>query len=156
MLQGLSEPVRACHERALEAKRWADETSDPALKASYLDMERHWLVLARKNAAWRSTATIACRAERRQFVICFGADLPLWGQCLRMQASSLATRACWRHPWSGRNPLSSKLRLCVITPGTRLCALVRDNRPCGIAPDAIEAQRNPSPTLGGYPSGVGG
>ncbi|HEY2527166.1 MAG TPA: HWE histidine kinase domain-containing protein [Xanthobacteraceae bacterium] len=65
MLQGLSEPVRVCHERALEAKRKADATSDPALKASYLDMENGWLVLARSygftegldnfiaaNAAW--------------------------------------------------------------------------------------------------------
>jgi PAS domain-containing protein len=67
MLEGLSEPVRACHERALEAKCKADETSDPVLKASYLDMERRWLFLARSygfteslnnftsaNAAWRS------------------------------------------------------------------------------------------------------
>jgi two-component sensor histidine kinase len=66
MLERLSESVRACHERALEAKCKADETSDPALKASYLDMESRWLVLARSycfteslndftaaNAAWR-------------------------------------------------------------------------------------------------------
>jgi two-component sensor histidine kinase/PAS domain-containing protein len=67
MLEGLSEPVRSCHERALEARSKADEASDPVLKASYLDMERRWLVLARSygfteslnnftsaNAAWRS------------------------------------------------------------------------------------------------------
>jgi len=79
MLEGLSEPVRACHERALEAKRKADETSDPALKASYLDMEKRWLVLARSygfteslnnfasaNAAWRldfDTKTVQQKPE---------------------------------------------------------------------------------------------
>ncbi len=47
MLEGLSQPVRTCHERAVEAKRKADDTSDPALKASYLDMESRWLLLAR-------------------------------------------------------------------------------------------------------------
>jgi two-component sensor histidine kinase len=47
MLEGLSEPVRACHERALEAKAKADETSDPVLKASYLAIERRWILLAR-------------------------------------------------------------------------------------------------------------
>jgi hypothetical protein len=31
-------------------------------------------------------ATIACRAERRQFVICFSADLPLWGQCASIKS----------------------------------------------------------------------
>jgi two-component sensor histidine kinase len=47
MLQGLSESVRACYERALEAKTKADETSDPVLKASYLAIERRWNLLAR-------------------------------------------------------------------------------------------------------------
>jgi two-component sensor histidine kinase/PAS domain-containing protein len=47
MLEGLSEPVRTCHERAIEAKTKADETSDPILKASYLAIERRWILLAR-------------------------------------------------------------------------------------------------------------
>jgi hypothetical protein len=47
MLESLTEPVRACHEHAIEAKSIADETSDPVLKASYLEMERRWMFLAR-------------------------------------------------------------------------------------------------------------
>jgi two-component sensor histidine kinase/PAS domain-containing protein len=66
MLQGLSEPVRVCHEKALEAKRKADATSDPALKASYLDMESRWLVLARSYGFTESLDNfMAANAARR-------------------------------------------------------------------------------------------
>ena len=47
MLQRLSEQITACHERAAEAKRQADTTADPELKADYLNMEKRWLLLAR-------------------------------------------------------------------------------------------------------------
>jgi two-component sensor histidine kinase len=68
MLEGLSEPVRVCHERALEAKCKADKTSDRALKASYLDMESGWLLLARSYAFTESindfvAASVARRLE---------------------------------------------------------------------------------------------
>jgi PAS domain S-box-containing protein len=49
MLQQLSEQVRECHQRAADAKARADETSDPALKRSYSDLEDRWLFLARSH-----------------------------------------------------------------------------------------------------------
>jgi PAS domain S-box-containing protein len=47
MLVELSDPIRACRERAVEARSKADETRDPALKVGYLEMEERWLLLAR-------------------------------------------------------------------------------------------------------------
>ena len=50
MLSDVSQQVRDCHDRAAEAKEKAEATSDPALKADLLEMERRWLVLARSYA----------------------------------------------------------------------------------------------------------
>jgi len=47
MLEHLSEQVRRCLEHAAAAKAKADATDDPASKAEFLDMEKHWLTLAR-------------------------------------------------------------------------------------------------------------
>src|SRR5262245_49320079 len=47
MLQQLSEQIRVCHEHAVDAKRQADTAVDAARKADFLEMEKHWLVLAR-------------------------------------------------------------------------------------------------------------
>jgi PAS domain S-box-containing protein len=46
MLEKLSDQVRACHERAAEAKRKAEAASDPALKADYLAAANRWMTLA--------------------------------------------------------------------------------------------------------------
>jgi PAS domain-containing protein len=46
MLQKLSEQVRKCHECAAEAQRKAETATDPASKASFLDIEEQWLALA--------------------------------------------------------------------------------------------------------------
>jgi PAS domain S-box-containing protein len=54
MLQKLSEQVRNCHERAAEAKRKAEAAADPALKASFLDMEKEWLILAGRHTSAES------------------------------------------------------------------------------------------------------
>jgi PAS domain S-box-containing protein len=59
MLQRLSEQVRACHERAAEAKSNAEATADPELKADFLDMERRWLALARSYAYGESLGDFA-------------------------------------------------------------------------------------------------
>jgi two-component sensor histidine kinase len=40
------EQVRACHERALDAKRSAERTADPALKIGFVELEKRWLRLA--------------------------------------------------------------------------------------------------------------
>src|SRR5215471_12386560 len=50
MLQRLSEQVRACHENAADAKQKAEAAADPALKASFLDLEKRWLALAQNYA----------------------------------------------------------------------------------------------------------
>src|SRR5215475_2198351 len=50
MLERLSEQIQACHVRAADAKFRADTATDPALKASFLDMEERWLALARSYA----------------------------------------------------------------------------------------------------------
>jgi PAS domain S-box-containing protein len=47
MLRKLGEQVQMCFDRALDAKRKAERTDDLAQKAGFLEMEKHWLVLAR-------------------------------------------------------------------------------------------------------------
>ena len=47
MLEKLSDEVRACHERAAEATRKAEATSDPGLKADYLAAAHRWTTIAR-------------------------------------------------------------------------------------------------------------
>jgi PAS domain S-box-containing protein len=47
MLQKLSEQVQWCYQRAAEAKRRADQTTDSDAKADFLNMQRRWLLLAR-------------------------------------------------------------------------------------------------------------
>jgi PAS domain S-box-containing protein len=47
MLEQFSEKIRACYERAAEAKAKADAIDDLVLKAEFLDTERRWLTLAR-------------------------------------------------------------------------------------------------------------
>jgi PAS domain S-box-containing protein len=66
MLRKLGEQVQACFDHALNARRKADRTADPALKADFLEMEKRWLTLAQsyeftervtdftaQNADWR-------------------------------------------------------------------------------------------------------
>src|SRR5215510_10679050 len=50
MLRALSEQIRACHERAVEARRKAETALDPERKAEFLEMEKRWLALARSYA----------------------------------------------------------------------------------------------------------
>ena len=40
MLRRLGEQIQACFDRALTARRKADRTADPALKADFLEMEK--------------------------------------------------------------------------------------------------------------------
>jgi PAS domain S-box-containing protein len=47
LLNNLSEKVKLCYERAVEARERADETLDPDTKADFLTIERRWLLLAR-------------------------------------------------------------------------------------------------------------
>src|SRR5579871_2695374 len=49
MLQRLSEQVQACYQRADDARLRAERTDDPARKADFLEMEKHWLTLARSH-----------------------------------------------------------------------------------------------------------
>jgi PAS domain S-box-containing protein len=49
LLKNLSEQVRLCHERALEARQQAERAVDPARKAQFLELERSWLLLARSH-----------------------------------------------------------------------------------------------------------
>lgn len=46
MFEQLIEQVRACYEHAADAKQKAEAATDPASKASFLDMEKRWLALA--------------------------------------------------------------------------------------------------------------
>jgi PAS domain S-box-containing protein len=47
LLHNLSDKIRLCYERAVEAKERADEMADPEAKADFLNMEKRWLLLAR-------------------------------------------------------------------------------------------------------------
>jgi len=46
MLHKLSEQARACHNYAADFKQMAEAAADPAMKASFLEMEKRWLTLA--------------------------------------------------------------------------------------------------------------
>jgi hypothetical protein len=46
MLQKLNKEISDCYECALECRRHADESSNPATKQDFLDMERRWIQLA--------------------------------------------------------------------------------------------------------------
>jgi len=47
LLQNLSDKIRLCYERAVEARERADELLDPEAKVDFLNTERRWLQLAR-------------------------------------------------------------------------------------------------------------
>jgi len=47
MLSNVSEHVRECYEHAEYCARKAAAQTDPRIKQDYLDLERHWLTLAR-------------------------------------------------------------------------------------------------------------
>ena len=47
MLSNASEHVRECYEHAEYCARKAATQTDPRIKQDYLDLERHWLTLAR-------------------------------------------------------------------------------------------------------------
>jgi PAS domain S-box-containing protein len=47
LLKNLSDKIRLCYERAVEARERADEMLDPEAKADFLNTERRWLQLAR-------------------------------------------------------------------------------------------------------------
>ena len=47
MLQGLSEQIRLCYERAAKAQQRAEARSDPEAKGDFLNIEKRWLLLAR-------------------------------------------------------------------------------------------------------------
>jgi hypothetical protein len=49
LLQNLSDKIRLCHERAVEARERADEMLDPEAKADFSNMEGRWLQLARSH-----------------------------------------------------------------------------------------------------------
>src|SRR5262245_9082651 len=68
MLQELSEQIRACHERAVEARRKAETAVDPARKADFLEMEKRWLALARSYAFTKRLEdfTAAVSSRRRK------------------------------------------------------------------------------------------
>jgi hypothetical protein len=48
MLNNLSKQIRECLDHAENCARQAAAQTDPKLKEDFLDMERHWLVLAQK------------------------------------------------------------------------------------------------------------
>jgi len=82
MLQRLSAQVRACHERAAEAKSKAEATADPAVKADFLEMERRWLALARSHAYTESLGDFTAATSGTRH------ELPEPDDALRLQEIS--------------------------------------------------------------------
>ncbi len=76
MLSNLSQQVRTCHERAAAAKEQAEATSDPALKADLLEMERRWLVLARSYGLTETIDDFTQENSRRQSKLDGAATVP--------------------------------------------------------------------------------
>lgn len=66
MLSDLDPQLRDCYERAAEAREKADATTDPALKAELLEMERRWLTLAKSYAFTESLDDFTQENSRRQ------------------------------------------------------------------------------------------
>src|SRR5215472_7131693 len=67
MLEQLNDQIRRCYEHAAEAKAKADATDDPALKAEFLNMENHWLTLARSYGFTESLGDFTkANSERRR------------------------------------------------------------------------------------------
>lgn len=60
MLQNLGEQIRLCYERAAEAKRRAEETTDSDAKADFLNMESCWRLLARSYQRSESLTDFIC------------------------------------------------------------------------------------------------
>src|SRR5215475_13426476 len=61
-LSAFGEQVRTCRQRAEDAKRKAERTSDWASKIHFLKMETRWLALAR---SYELTGVIAANLDRR-------------------------------------------------------------------------------------------
>src|SRR5215475_7493649 len=59
MLQQLNEEIRECHERAADARRKAQVAADPVVRAEFLDIEGHWLALARSYASTGNVGRVA-------------------------------------------------------------------------------------------------
>jgi PAS domain S-box-containing protein len=66
MLQKLSEKVRACHEHAADARQRAEAAVDPVLKASFRDLEKNWLFLARSYTFGESLGDVAAAMSARR------------------------------------------------------------------------------------------
>lgn len=49
MLRFLPQSVRDCHAHAAECREMAEATTDPTLKAHFLEMEERWMYLARSH-----------------------------------------------------------------------------------------------------------
>ena len=80
MLQQLSEQVRECHRRAAEARAQAEETADPALKRSYLDLEDRWVFLARSHMFTESLQDFADQQPDLNARVPVDPKLPVVGQ----------------------------------------------------------------------------
>ena len=65
MLQQTNKDVALCLERAQECRRRADETSDPAVRKTYLEIEENWLLLARGYETANRINTYVETAERK-------------------------------------------------------------------------------------------
>jgi PAS domain S-box-containing protein len=67
MLQKLSEQVRGCYENAANARLKAEAAVDPTLKASFLDLEEGWLVLARGYSLEKGLEDFSAAKSARQW-----------------------------------------------------------------------------------------
>ena len=67
VLQKAHAEAAFCHQRAEENRRMAEQAGDPALKETYLDLERRWATLALSYADSeqyiRFTAQLACTLD---------------------------------------------------------------------------------------------
>jgi PAS domain-containing protein len=80
MLQQLSEQVRACHQRAADAKAQADATTDSALKRSYSDLEDRWLFHARSYTFTESLQDFVDHGPQRKERAPVDPKLPIVGE----------------------------------------------------------------------------
>jgi hypothetical protein len=96
VLQKLADHIKNCIDRASEAGRRASETTDPATKADYLQMEQRWFRLARSYEFVESLETFLLDSQKAK-ASCAGRGNPELAsidfskqaeECLRLAGST--------------------------------------------------------------------
>jgi len=65
MLQSTSKEAAVCYQRAADARRRANDATDPAIRADFLNMEQRWLSLAQSYEFTERLTRVTGEIDRR-------------------------------------------------------------------------------------------